>query len=191
MIRYYVTDRHQADVIACVQSAVREGVDMIQVREKDLPSRELLDLVCKVRDCAAGTSTRVLVNGRLDIAIAARIDGIHLPSGGLPPARVRPFVGLVGVSTHTVAEAIEAEAARANFIVFGPVFPSPGKKDVGLEQLREVTSAVRIPVLAIGGVNEQNASRVVDAGAAGFAGIRVFQEGRGRRNREERDRSLL
>jgi thiamine-phosphate pyrophosphorylase len=154
---------------------VQDGIEMIQVREKDLSARELLDLVYKVRDLAAGTRTRVLVNDRLDIAHAAGIDGVHLPANGLPPDRVRQFVKLLGVSTHSVEEAIAAENARADFIVFGPIFDSPGKNAIGLTPLTSVVSSVRIPVLAIGGITAANSRQVLDAGAAGIAGIRLFQ----------------
>ena len=175
MIRYYVTDRRQGDILAAAARAIRDGVDMIQVREKDLPARELFDLVCKIRDLAAGTKTKVLVNDRLDIALAARIDGVHLPSNGLPPERVRPLVRLLGISVHALQEAVEAEGARVDVVVFGPVFDSPGKTAVGLEPLREVAAAVKIPVLAIGGITSQNSDQVLEAGAAGIAGIRLFQ----------------
>lgn len=176
MIQYYVTDRRQGDVLASAEGAVRRGVDMIQVREKDLAARELLNLVLRVRDIAAGTKTRVLVNDRLDIALAANIDGLHLPANGLPAARVRPFVKALGVSTHSLDEALAAEKAGADFIVFGPIFNSPGKRPFGLEPLRAVAAAIRIPVLAIGGVNAGNIQQVMDAGAAGVAGIRLFQK---------------
>jgi thiamine-phosphate pyrophosphorylase len=175
MIRYYVTDRRQGDVVDCAARAVRDGIEMIQVREKDLSARALLDLVYKVRDLAAGTRTRVLVNDRLDIAQAAGIDGVHLPANGLPPDRVRRLVKLLGVSTHSVEEAIAAEKARADFIIFGPIFDSPGKQAVGLAPLTRVVSTVRIPVLAIGGITAANSRQVLDAGAAGIAGIRLFQ----------------
>jgi thiamine-phosphate pyrophosphorylase len=175
MIRYYVTDRRQGDVLASAMRAVREHVDMIQVREKDLPGGELFDLVCRVRDLAAGTSTRVLVNDRLDIALAAGVDGVHLPSNGLPAARVRPLVKLLGVSVHTLEEAFAAEAAGADFIVFGPIFETPGKHAVGLEPLRKVAAAIKIPVLAIGGLTLDNSPSVLAAGASGIAGIRLFQ----------------
>src|SRR2546427_339948 len=102
MIRYYVTDRRQGDVLTYAQRAIADGVDMIQIREKDLPARELFELVSKIRDLAAGTKTRVLVNDRLDVAFAARIDGVHIPANGLPADRVRPLVKLLGVSTHTL-----------------------------------------------------------------------------------------
>lgn len=175
MIRYYVTDRRQGDVLSYVERAVRDGIEMIQVREKDLSGRELYDLVTRIRGIAAGAKTRILVNDRLDVALAANIDGVHLPSAGLPPVRVRSFVKLLGVSTHSLSEAVEAQKANADFIVFGPVFDSPGKTAVGLEPLKEVVSAVRIPVLAIGGITAANTDKVIEAGAAGIAGIRLFQ----------------
>ena len=175
MIRYYVTDRRQGDILAFAARAIHQGVDMIQVREKDLPARELFELVCKVRDLAAGTKTQVLVNDRLDIAISARISGVHLPGNGLPARRVRPFVKLLGVSTHTMEEAIAAEQAGANFAVFGPVFETPGKTAAGLDRLREVVAAVKIPILAIGGVTAENTGQILETGARGIAAIRLFQ----------------
>jgi thiamine-phosphate pyrophosphorylase len=175
MLRYYVTDRHQGDVIVSASHAVRAGVDMIQVREKDLAARELLALVCALRDVAAGTSTRLLVNDRLDIALAAGIDGVHLPANGLPAAKVRPFVKSLGISVHRLEEAVAAERAGADFIVFGPIFDTPGKTAVGLEPLREVAATLRIPVLGIGGITTERIGGVLSAGAAGVAGIRLFQ----------------
>jgi thiamine-phosphate pyrophosphorylase len=175
MIRYYVTDRQQGDIPLFAARAVREGVDMIQVREKDMPARDLFELVCKVRDLAAGTKTRVLVNDRLDVALAAGVDGVHLPSHGLPADRVRPLVKLLGISTHSLQDAMTAEQARADFIVFGPIFDTPGKSAIGLAPLREVAAAVRIPVLAIGGITKANTQQILATGAAGIAGIRLFQ----------------
>lgn len=175
MIRCYVTDRRQGDVLSFAARAIAEGVDMIQVREKDLPGGELFDLVAKIRDLAAGTKTRVLVNDRLDVALAAGVDGVHLPSNGLPASRVRPLVKFLGVSTHTLEEALAAEIAGADFVVFGPVFGTPGKNAVGLEPLRKVASGVKIPVLAIGGITLERVKDVLAAGAAGIAGIRLFQ----------------
>jgi thiamine-phosphate pyrophosphorylase len=175
MIRYYVTDRRQGDVLACAARAVGDGVDMIQVREKDLHAGDLFELVCRIRDLAGGTATRILVNDRLDIALAAGVDGVHLPSDGLPADRVRPLVKVLGISTHTLDEAVAAEKARADFIVFGPIFNTPGKAAVGLEPLRRVAAAVQIPVLAIGGITAATIDSVVAAGAAGIAGIRLFQ----------------
>ncbi len=175
MIRYYVTDRRRGDVIGFATRAIRDGVDMIQVREKDLPARELVELVCRLRDLAAGSRTRILVNDRIDVALAAGIDGVHLPANGVPAEKARPLVRLLGVSTHSVEEALAAERARADFIVFGAVFESPGKTGVGLDRLAEVAAAVKIPVLAIGGLTLENSAEAMRAGAAGIAGIRLFQ----------------
>jgi len=175
MIRYYVTDRRQGDILRFAERAIRDGVDLIQVREKDLPARQLFELVCGIRDLAKGGKTRVLVNDRLDVSLASDVEGVHLPGNGLPPDLVRPFVKLLGVSVHTIEEALAAERARADFIVFGPIFDTPGKNAVGLAPLRDVVAAVKIPVLAIGGINIANAQQVLTTGASGIAGIRLFQ----------------
>jgi thiamine-phosphate pyrophosphorylase len=175
MIRYYVTDRRRGDVMGCAARAIRDGVDMIQVREKDLSAKELLNLVCRIRDLAAGSKTRILVNDRADVAMAARIDGLHLPANGLPPHEARPLVKILGVSTHSLEEAIAAERAQADFIVFGPVFDTPGKTAVGIEPLRRIASLIKIPILAIGGITLENSAEALQAGATGIAGIRLFQ----------------
>ncbi len=176
MIRYYVTDRRQGDVIAAARRAVEHGIDMIQVREKDLDTPDLLDLVRRVVNLTCGSTTRVLVNDRLDVALAAGVAGVHLPANGLPVAQVRPLVDLLGVSTHTPEEAVQAERAGADFVVFGPVFDTPGKTPVGIGRLKQVCSAASIPVRAIGGINEENTPLVMEAGAAGIAAIRLFQD---------------
>jgi thiamine-phosphate pyrophosphorylase len=175
MIRYYVTDRHQGDILAFAARAIRQGIEMIQVREKDLRARDLLELVGTIGDLARGSETKILVNDRLDVALAAAVDGVHLPGNGLPVNRVRPFVSTLGVSVHTLEEALAAESAGADFVVFGPVFDSPGKKAVGLDPLRKVTAVVKIPILAIGGITNENTPLVLSAGAAGIAAIRLFQ----------------
>jgi len=175
MIRCYVTDRRRGNVLSHIKAAVQEGVDFIQVREKDLDARSLFELVCTVRDAAAGTSTRVLVNERLDVALAAGIDGVHLPGNGLPATRVRPLVQVLGCSVHSVEEAVQAARAKPDFLVFGPVFETPGKIAVGIDALRQVVGAVQIPILAIGGLTPANANQVLTAGAAGIAAIRMFQ----------------
>jgi len=176
MIRCYVTDRRQGDLLAHVARAVAAGVDMIQVREKDLSAAELLELVCRVRDLAVGSNSKILVNGRLDIALAAGIHGVHLPGDGLPAAQVRPFVRTLGVSTHSLEDVIGAERDGADYVVFGPVFETPGKAAVGIETLRSIAKAVKIPVLAIGGITSANTPEVIEAGAAGIAAIRLFQQ---------------
>jgi thiamine-phosphate pyrophosphorylase len=175
MIRCYVTDRRQGDLLAYVDRAVSNGVDMIQVREKDLPAMDLLDLVCRIRDIASGSKTKVLVNGRLDVALIAGIDGVHLPGDGLPAGQVRPHMRTLGISCHSTEEAIQAERAGVDYIIFGPVFDTPGKTAVGIHALRRIVQAVKIPILAIGGIDSENTPAVIEAGASGIAAIRMFQ----------------
>jgi thiamine-phosphate pyrophosphorylase len=117
----------------------------------------------------------VLVNDRLDVALAAGVDGVHLPANGLPAAGVRPFVKTLGCSIHSVEDGVKAERDGADFVVFGAVFDTPGKRPAGLQALRAVTAAVKIPVLAIGGITNENTPAVLEAGAAGIAAIRLFQ----------------
>jgi thiamine-phosphate pyrophosphorylase len=175
MIRCYVTDRRQGNLLSHVAAAIRDGVDYIQVREKDLEAKALYELVSRVRDAAAGTVTKVLVNDRVDVAVAAGIDGAHLPGNGLPANRVRGLVRFLGCSVHSIEEAIRAERAQADFVVFGPVFQSPGKIPLGVDALRQVVEAVHLPVLAIGGITHDNEGTVLKTGAAGIAAIRLFQ----------------
>jgi thiamine-phosphate pyrophosphorylase len=169
-----------------ISRAVATGVDWIQIREKDLGSRELLELARFAVAAARGTQTRVLINDRLDVALAARAAGIHLGENSLPletVARWRHSSGRkdfqIGVSCHSIEAARAAEAGGADYIFFGPVFATPSKAAFGapqgIERLREVCASVKIPVLAIGGVNFENGRECLKAGASGVAAIRLFQ----------------
>jgi thiamine-phosphate pyrophosphorylase len=180
MLRYYITDRQSCggNVLPFVAAAVADGVDYIQVREKDLPTRALVELVRQAVRLTERTQTKVLVNERADVAIAAGAHGVHLPGDSPPPAAYKPlFEGKsVAVSCHSAAEVQKAAAEGADFVVFGPVFESPGKGgSVGLEALAEACRATSIPVLALGGITLTNKESCMRAGAAGIAGIRLFQ----------------
>ena len=176
-----VTDRRRTaahDLAALAREAARGGVDRIQVREKDLPGRSLRALVSAIVDATSGTTARVLVNGRADVAVAAGAVGVQLPEDGLPVAAVRrAFPGLeIGASRHTVEAAQRAEGEGADFVLLGPVFATPGKEErvLGLGPIEEAARLLRIPVHAIGGIDPANARRVVEAGARGLAAIRAF-----------------
>lgn len=179
-----VTDRHRlgASTLAeQVRAAAAAGADLVQLREKDLGGGALLALARDVVRAVAGTATRVLVNGRPDVALAARAHGVQLPAEGLPVAAVRAAFPelMVGASCHDLAEARAAEADGASLVVFGPTFATPGKeaRAQGLDALAAVAGAVRIPVYAIGGIDSANASLAQGAGAAGVAAIRPFLHG--------------
>lgn len=183
MRRYYITDRPAAGgfdaLMAYIARAMDQGVDLIQIREKDLCARELLALTRRALTLPNRRGSKVLVNSRLDIALAAGADGVHLPAGSPAPCDLRPITPagfLFGVSTHDLAELQAAEREGADFAVFGPVFAEKPRA-LGIEVLRAATAAVSLPIFALGGVNASNAALCIAAGAAGVAGISMFQRG--------------
>ena len=145
--------------------------------ERKISHRELLDLTSEAVQIATGSRTRILVNDRIDIALAAAADGVHLRSDSIRAERVRQAFGnrlLIGASCHSIDDVLENQTA--NLVVFGPVFFSPGKgPPQGLKVLARVAAASHVPVFALGGVDRSNAQLCVDAGAAGIAAIRLFQ----------------
>ena len=167
-----------------VRWAARAGVHLVQVRERDLDGGPLTALVRRCVDAVRGTRARVLVNDRLDVAIASGAHGVHLRGDSLPASAVRalcPPGFLVGRSVHARAEAVEAvESGGLDYLLFGTVFPTsskPGHHAVGAAALASVVASTRIPVLAVGGVTPDNVSEVAAAGAAGFAAIGMFAAG--------------
>ena len=199
VIRYAITDsshfrdaaaRH-AELIAHARRWAHQKIDFVQLREKTLEAGELLELAEAMLAIfqEQGGHTKLLINGRADVAMAAKADGVHLTSqsGSLTPAQVRQLYAqptrpepIVSTSCHGLAEVERACSLGADLILFGPVFEKlmDGRvvtAGVGLDMLRRAcTSAGETPVLALGGITEETASACVEAGAAGVAGIRLF-----------------
>lgn len=171
MKRYAITDSFDV-----ARHAAEKGASMIQIRAKDLPARALADLV---RAVVAVAACPVLVNTRTDVALACGAQGVHLPAHSIAPSTIRritPPGFLIGVSCHTIAELRAAEREGADFAVYGPVFPSVTKSlaPIGIEAFREAAASVHLPVYALGGITAENAPRCIEAGAAGVAGISLF-----------------
>jgi thiamine-phosphate pyrophosphorylase len=183
VIRCYITDRHTLGSQSLLDAIARNraaGVTWIQIREKDLSARALFELVEAAGNLPNPQGSKTIVNTRADVALAAGAAGVHLPSGS-PAARFWRRPGfLIGVSCHDVEDVRQAEADGADYVLFGPVFAplskSGGPEARGLEGLARAAAAVRIPVLALGGVTRENTAACISAGAAGVAGISLFQE---------------
>jgi len=179
MIACLVTDRRRADPIAQARAAASASIDLIQVRERDLDGGALATLVHGVLDAIGDAAVRVVVNDRLDVAIACGAHGVHLRADSIAVAdarRIAPAGFLVGRSVHTVEEA--TAAADADYLIAGTVFPTASKPDqsvhLGGAGLRRLVASTRAPVLAIGGVSADTIDEVARAGAAGIAAIGLF-----------------
>jgi thiamine-phosphate pyrophosphorylase len=186
-----VTDRQRlaaagpAEVVLprCVAAAAEAGVHLIQVRERDLDAGPLTRLVSACVAAVAGSRARVIVNDRLDVALAAGAHGVHLPGHGVPAARVRAAVPpgfLVGRSVHHASEAARVAAEGGlDYLVFGTVFATRSKAGVraaGVEALAAAVAAAPLPVLAIGGITAERAPLIASTGAAGIAAIGMFAD---------------
>ena len=178
---YLVTDRHQAgdrDLLTVVGQALRAGVRAVQLREKDLPTRDLYHLAGKVLATARAAGAALLVNDRVDVAMALSADGVQLTRRSLPPREARDLLGagkLIGVSCHSLMEVREAEEGGADFVVLGPIFETPSKASFGppltTEIVRQARAITSLPILAIGGITAVQAPEVMAAGADGIGVI--------------------
>lgn len=164
-----------------IATAVAAGVRLVQLREKDLSARELLRIGETLLEPVRKGGGMLVVNDRLDVALALGADGVHLGSNSLPVKATRRVVGdsmLIGVSVHSAEEAVRAEREGADYLVLGTIFETrshPGTPPAGLRVVSEVTAAVRLPVVAIGGINATNVGSVIGAGASGVAVITAIQ----------------
>ena len=178
---YLLTDRHQTlhrSLPSVLTQAVEAGVRMVQIREKDLDTRDLISLTHRLLPIVKQQQGTVLLNDRIDLVIALRVDGVHLRADSLPVSIARRLLGdeyLIGISTHSVEEARIAEAEGADFIVLGPIFDTPSKRSYGtpleIHVLDKACRAIRLPIFAIGGITPDRIPHVLSSGAYGVAVI--------------------
>jgi thiamine-phosphate pyrophosphorylase len=178
---YVITDRSQTrgrPLEAVLDAALQGGARAIQLREKNLSDRDLYELARRLLALVRSRDAVLLVNDRIDLALALPLDGVHLARTSLPPTEARRLLGsrrLIGVSCHTPEEANEAAGGDADFIVFGPLFPTPSKAaygpPVGLGRLREARRQFRRTIFGIGGIAAENAADVIASGAEGVAAV--------------------
>lgn len=163
-------------MVEVVKQALKGGVQAVQLREKDMPTKELFALAKDLRAATAEAKALFIVNDRVDIALAAEADGVHLGWQSLPPGIVRKLVGpdrLIGMSAHNLSEAQHAEAADADYIIFGPIYRTPSKEGIveptGPGAVAELKKHVSTPVVAVGGIKAENVADVLASGADGIA----------------------
>jgi thiamine-phosphate pyrophosphorylase len=178
---YLITDRRQTrgrELLTIIEQALAGGVRAVQLREKDLPGKELFLLAENTKALCARYRAQLFINDRIDVALAVDADGVQLGNDAIPIDAARELLGeskLIGASTHSLKEGLAAEQAGADFILFGPVYFTPSKaaygKPQGLESLKEVVEKISLPVYAIGGVNPENTAAVKKTGARGVAVI--------------------
>jgi len=177
-----VTDRRRRPPIEQAAEAADAGIDLIQIREPDLDASELAAIVTRIVQITRGSRSRVVVNDRLDIALACEADGVHLRGDSIPASRARAIVPpgfLIGRSVHETAEALAA-APHVDYLIAGTVFPTtskPGRTEfLGLHGLASIARAVPVPVLAIGGMTAEHVVEMSSAGAAGIAAVTLFTD---------------
>jgi thiamine-phosphate pyrophosphorylase len=176
-----VTDRHQTNgrpLVPLLQQVFTSAVPIVQLRERDLSARELVRLAREVQVVTASHRSQLLINDRIDVALALEGVGVHLRSNSLPVSVARQLLGaqrLVGVSVHTVEEAIQVESQGADYIILGPIYATPSKQmfgpPLGIHTLERACRLVRIPIIGIGGVTAARAQQMRRAGAFGVAVI--------------------
>ncbi len=162
-----------------MEGVLKRGVRFIQLREKDLPDRELYSLALEVRKLTSLYGALLLINGRMDIAKAVEADGVHLPEDSLPPSVVKKLFPemIVGFSAHSKEGVLWAQKEGADFVTLSPIFKTkshPEAKPLGLKVLKETSEQVNIPIYALGGVTWERMKACYKNGAYGIAGIRMF-----------------
>ncbi|ATW28651.1 thiamine phosphate synthase [Candidatus Formimonas warabiya] len=177
---YLATDRGllgQKDLCTSVEEAIYGGVTVVQLREKDVSTKDFWEIACQIKKITEKYQIPLIINDRLDIALAVDAEGLHIGQEDMPMEVARKLLGpqkIIGVSAATVEEALTAEKQGADYLGVGAVFPTDTKKDaghVGLEQLKQIKAQVKIPVVAIGGIHVGNAWSVMETGVDGICVI--------------------
>ncbi|KGM94548.1 thiamine-phosphate synthase [Clostridium novyi A str. 4552] len=178
---YLITDRsflNGRSLAECVEDAIKSGVTLVQVREKNISTRDFYNIAKEVQEVTTKYNVPLLINDRIDIALAINADGVHLGQSDMPIELARKILGkdkIIGISAGNVEEAIEAEKAGADYVGLGAVFFTGTKKDIdepiGLAGLKEITDNITIPSVAIGGINKENAKSVLETGVNGISVI--------------------
>lgn len=177
---HLITDRKSANgssPISVSRAALRGGIDWVQLRDKAAPARETFEATRAIATHTRRAGAGLLVNDRLDVAMAAGADGVHLAAKSLPPDAARALLGegpLLGISVHELGEAREAVEAGVDYVTFGHVYPTsskPGLPPRGILELAEIVESVEVPVLAVGGIDTRNVREVLKTGCAGVAVI--------------------
>jgi thiamine-phosphate diphosphorylase len=176
---YLVTDRglsHGRSTLEVVQAAVAGGVTCVQLREKTCSTREFVEQALAINGFLRSRRIPLIINDRVDVALAVAADGVHLGQSDLPLATARSILGrskIIGISAESLDDALEAETGGADYLGVSPIFATPTKTDIapplGLEGLRAIRRAVKIPLVGIGGLNQSNAADVIRSGAEGVA----------------------
>jgi len=178
---YFITDQQncpQADIVSVIQQVSQAGCTAIQIREKNLTARQLVSLAEQAKQRCSDSNTSILINDRIDVMLASRADGVHLTSQGIAPGAARALCGankIIARSTHSIDEIKEAEKQGCDFVLFGPIFPTPSKikygSPQGLKKLSLAAAATTLPVFAVGGIDLQNTEQCLEHGARGVAVI--------------------
>ncbi len=171
-------------ILNLIRAAVENRISLIQIREKQLSARDLFELAKSIATITQNTETKLLINDRADIALAAKADGVHLTANSLSPTIIRQSFSvhlIIGVSAHSIEDVLKAKTENADFVTFSPIFATPSKirygAPQGLEKLRAAcNTAENFPVIALGGVDEINFPKTLNAGASGFAAIRLLNK---------------
>lgn len=178
---YLITDRsflNGRSLKQCVEDAIKSGVTLVQVREKDVSTREFYEIAKEVKEITSKYNIPIIINDRIDIALAIDADGVHLGQSDMPIEFARKILGknkIIGISANTLEEALEAQEAGADYVGLGAVFYTGTKKDIkepmGLEGLKHIVDNINIPSVAIGGINHENAKSVISTGVNGLSVI--------------------